>query len=331
MTARAPLAVRRFTLVAVLIPAVLTGLAVVVQLIALPHVPDPIAIHWGGNGAPNGFGPAWTSVALTAVVGLGIPLLIALSALAGLRRGDRGRAYRLLGATALATSTLMAALGTWTLVAQTGLASAQDAPSITVALVVSFAAAVVAGLVGWAVQPDEPYRPTPLPEQPAMELVDAERAVWLQRVQIARAGAIVLTAALALMVVLTLVTALAGGPAQASWILALVTLVLAAVVVTTLAFHVRVDGSGLTVNSVVGVPRVHIPLSDIARVEAIDVNPMGEFGGWGLRWGPGGWGVVLRSGPALRVHRTNGRVFTVTVDDAATGAALLSALVARAG
>lgn len=58
---------------------------------------------------------------------------------------------------------------------------------------------------------------------------------------------------------------------------------------------------------------------------------MGEFGGWGLRWAPGGgFGVVLRSGPGIRITRTNGKTFSVTVDDAETGAALLTALAARA-
>jgi len=330
MTGHAPLAVRRFTLAAVLIPAALTALAVVIQLIALPHVPDPIALHWGADGEPNGFGAPWLSIVLTVVVGFGIPLLIALSALAGLRRGDRGATYRLLGATALFVATLMVVLGTWTFVAQVGLTSGADAPSVIVALLVAFAAAVGAGILGWFLQPDEPYRPTRLAEQAAIELMDAERAAWLQRTQIARAGAIVLGAALALLVAMTLITLRGGAPAEAVVILIIATLVLAGLIATTLAFHVRVDASGLTVNSVVGIPRVHVPLGDIARVEAVDVNPMGEFGGWGLRWAPGGgFGVVLRSGPAIRVHRRNGKTFTVTVEDAATGAALLGALSTR--
>ena len=40
--------------------------------------------------------------------------------------------------------------------------------------------------------------------------------------------------------------------------------------------------------------------------------------------------VVLRSGPALRLTRRDGRTFLVTVDDAATGAALLNDLIAEA-
>jgi hypothetical protein len=39
---------------------------------------------------------------------------------------------------------------------------------------------------------------------------------------------------------------------------------------------------------------------------------------------------VLRSGPALRLALRNGKTFLVTVDDAATGAALLNDLIAGA-
>ena len=136
MTARTPNAVRRFTIVAVVIPIVLVVLAVVVQLIALPSLPDPIAVHWGFDGQPDGFAPAWASILLTAVVGLGVPLLIAVSGLSGLRRGDRGATYRLLGATASAMAALMAVLSTGTVLGQVGLGSAQDAPSIALPVLV---------------------------------------------------------------------------------------------------------------------------------------------------------------------------------------------------
>lgn len=331
MTDRAPLAVRRFTLVALVLPIIVTAIAVVIQLILLPRVPDPMAIHWGSGGGPNGSGPTWLMIVVTLVVGLGVPLLIALSAHAGLRRGDRGATYRLLGAVALATSVLMGVLGAWTFVAQADLASWQDAPSVVIPLVVAFAVAVVAGALGWFVQPDEPYRPTLLAAGAPIELDGDERAVWLQRVQLAHGAAIALVAAFVLLVVVTVVTAFADAPVGSVVVLIVATVVCAAAVVSTLAFHVRVDAAGLTVNSIVGLPRVHVPLRDIASVEAVDVNPMGEFGGWGMRWGPGGgFGVVLRSGPGIRVRRTNGKVITVTVEDAVTGAALLGALAARA-
>jgi hypothetical protein len=108
-------------------------------------------------------------------------------------------------------------------------------------------------------------------------------------------------------------------------------LLLLAFAATTLAFHVRVDDSGLHVDSVLGIPRFHVPLSDIESAARVEVNPMGEFGGWGLRLSTGRrFGVVLRAGDAIEVLRRSGKRFVVTVDDAATGAALLEALVSRA-
>lgn len=325
------LSVRRFVLVALILPAaiVLSGLAI--QVVVLPTLPDPVAIHWGTSGAPNGFGPAWITVLLTVVVGLGFPALIAVSALSSMRRGDRGFAYRLLGAVALGVAVLMTVLGTWTLVLQSGLEDAADGPSVLVPLAVSFAVAVLSGILGWLVQPHEPWRPVAVVPTEAVPLAPGERAVWLQRVSIARSGATVLVAALVLMVVLTTITLVLTPDPVATWVMIGATLLIAALVLTTLAFHVRVDDEGLTINSVAGWPRAHVPLDDIDRAAVVEVNPMGQFGGWGMRWGPAGFGVVLRAGEGIEVRRRSGKTLTVTVDDAATGAALLNALATRVG
>ena len=59
---------------------------------------------------------------------------------------------------------------------------------------------------------------------------------------------------------------------------------------------------------------------------------LGEFGGWGIRFGRGRrLGIVMRSGEALDVQNRNGSALVVTVDDAATAAALLKAVAARSG
>jgi hypothetical protein len=56
-----------------------------------------------------------------------------------------------------------------------------------------------------------------------------------------------------------------------------------------------------------------------------------EFGGWGYRVGTDGTvGIVVRTGEGLRIRRTGDRSLVVTVDDAATGAALLNTLADRA-
>ena len=330
MSERPPLAVRRFMLVAVGLPIAITALALVVQVLLLPTLPDPVATHWGIDGRANGFGPAWIMLAVGVVVGLGIPLLMAVFGLSGLRRGDRGATYRLMGATAFAMSVLMAVIGTGALVIQSGLTDAAEAPGIAFVTLGAFVLAAAAGVIGWLLQPNEPCRATTLSVGNPLALSDTEKVVWLQRVSLARPGAIVLGAAIALLVAIFVVNGLLGAPGWSQLIIGGSALLVAALVSTSLAFHVRVDDEGLRVTSVTGIPRVHIPLDEVARAEAVEVSPLGEFGGWGLRWAPGGgFGVVLRTGPGIRVIRTNGKVFTVTVDDAETGAALLGSLAAR--
>ncbi|MGH8914669.1 MAG: hypothetical protein ACRDZM_09165, partial [Acidimicrobiia bacterium] len=101
-------------------------------------------------------------------------------------------------------------------------------------------------------------------------------------------------------------------------------------VVLALAFmqvEVNVNNDGLTVR-LGGIPVRRIPVVKISSARAIDLEPS-EWGGWGWRASPNGSAIVLRRGDALEVTFTGGRRFAVTVDDAATGAALLNGLVAR--
>lgn len=81
--------------------------------------------------------------------------------------------------------------------------------------------------------------------------------------------------------------------------------------------------------SAIGFPRFRLPSSDIRHVETVHVEPVGDFGGWGLRWRPDRFGVITRTGEAIAVRRRSGRRFVVTVDDADTGAALLHTLAGR--
>ncbi|GAA5029097.1 DUF1648 domain-containing protein [Microbacterium fluvii] len=331
MTAeRPPLAVRRFVLVAIALPIVLTVAAVIVQLIALPLVPSPIAIHWGVSGAPDAFGPAWLQPVVTVVIGLGIPLGIALTSVAGLRRGDRGGSYRLMGAVAAGTSVLGVVLLTWMLVVQVGLDDAASAGSILVPGVVSIALAVLAGVGAWFLQPKEQPQHRGAAVDPLV-LAPGERAVWLGTAALSRAASIAIAAACAVLVLVAIAMWIFGAPLGAAVLISILALVMVALAATTVVFHVRVDADGLTVTSIAGLPRFRVGLSDIVEVGVSQVNPMGEFGGWGLRSAPGRFGIVLRTGEAIEVTRRSGRRFVVTVDDAATGAALLSALAERAG
>ncbi len=49
------------------------------------------------------------------------------------------------------------------------------------------------------------------------------------------------------------------------------------------------------------------PLDTLARVEAVTYNPLLEFGGWGLRLGPGGWAYNVSGRRGVRLTFTNGK------------------------
>jgi hypothetical protein len=73
-----------------------------------------------------------------------------------------------------------------------------------------------------------------------------------------------------------------------------------------------------------------VAAADVASAGTTSVVPLGEFGGYGIRFGLGRrLGVITRGGEALEVQRRDGRAVVVTVDDAATAAGLLTAYAAK--
>lgn len=324
------LAVRRLVLVALVYPAIVVAAAVTVQLVLLPSMPDTVAVHWNAAGVADGFAPAWLTPVLTAVLGYGIPLLIALTSLPGLRRGDRGPTYRFMGAVGAAVSTLVAMLMTWTYAAQAGAGGHDAVVGIWPVLIVSFAVSALVGVIAWFIQPANRRDPAePAPARP-LDLAAGEQAVWLRTASLRTAGAVTLTGMSIILVLVAIGCWFTGAPAELVWILAGVALLVSVIAAMTVAFRVRVDAVGLHVVSVAGLPRFAVPIADVSSASAVEVNAMGEFGGWGLRKAlDGRFGVILRSGPAIEVARTNGRRFVVTVDDAATGAALLETFARR--
>jgi hypothetical protein len=296
----------------------------------LPELPATIAVHWGPEGAPDGFAPAWTQPLATALLGLGLPLLMALPSLPGLRGGDAGATYRLMGAIAAGTSVLVTVALTWTLAMQAGLDSAAATPPVWVPLGVSLVAGLAAGVAAWFIQPSQRTADAATPAAAPLALGPTERALWLRSTAMVPGAAVAITVAVVLVTLAVVVAWVTGVAAGVTWLLTGVALVLLVLAGTTVAFHVRVDETGLHVDSVLGIPRFHVPLDDVEAAARVHVDPMGEFGGWGARLGTGRrFGIVLRAGEALEVTRRSGRRFVVTVSDAQTAAALLQALVAR--
>ncbi|MBF0815784.1 DUF1648 domain-containing protein [Microbacterium paludicola] len=322
-------AIRRFRIVALAAPIVGSAIFAIAQLAMLPGVPDVVAIHWGADGRPDGFGPAWTFPALSIALGIGLTLLIAAPVALGARPEASRVPLRVSAAVVWFLVVFLAVLSTGALAAQVGLAAAGHSPDILPLLGISALLAAVASLIAWLIVRDAPaVGKTPEPPA-AVPVRPAERAVWLQTATVSRTGLVVL--GLALIVALGSAAAAAvaeigriGAPGAGSVISVGVTLLVMLAVATTIVFRVRVDDEGLHVRSAMGWPRVSIPHGEIARAEVVHVEPFAEYGGWGWRVALGsGTGVVTRRGEGLRVTRNDGRTFTITVDDASTAAGLL--------
>jgi hypothetical protein len=89
----------------------------------------------------------------------------------------------------------------------------------------------------------------------------------------------------------------------------------------TLAFvhvAVTVDAEAMVVRcGHIGLPRRTIRLAQVASAEFVPRVTPQEWGGWGYRWRPDkGTAVIVRRGEGVELCCTDGKRFTVTVDDA---------------
>lgn len=310
---------RAFLVVGLVVPILIAAAGAAFLFAWLPDLPERIVTHWG-SGGPDGFAGPMLLIWMQLGLGVTLPLLMTIPVLL-MMRSAWGPVCRLLAATSLGTAALIA-------VSSVGSAAMQRESvdvGFGIGTVISMAVAgmVLLGVIGWFMQPRVT---TSTPSEPdatrRLPLAAGERAAWFGTAAMARPGVIALVISVLLLIATTAWT-MELDPG-AGWLLAVVTLLVIALILTTLVFRVRANASGLRVRSIAGWPRWDIPASDIAEVKVVQVNPMAEFGGWGLRIAVDGRrGIVLRTGEALQVTRTTGRVFVVTIDDARTAASVL--------
>jgi len=302
--------------VAIVVPALVTLGAVVASALLVPGAADPVAIHWGPSGEADGFAAPATVVAITAVTGIGLTTLFGVLLLtSGARPGRPSRQHKLVATIAASATALVAALNLWTLAAQR---AGSEPPTAGAGLAIAFAAAALVGIGTWLLMP--PAAPSAVEEPRAghpVTLGDDERVAWVGSARMPRAAVLLIGAVLQV-------------DAQA-WPVLFVPAMLGVLFFALVGYTVRIDARGLEVRSVLGLPVWRIRPGQIAAAGVVDVSPLIEFGGWGIRLGTRRrTGVITRAGEAIEVRRRSGRALVVTVDDAATAAGLLTAIAARA-
>lgn len=320
---------RRIVAIGLIAPAALLAVALGVMLWALPDLPDPVAVHWGPAGTPDGFG----SPVLSFVLLPGIILTWLVFAWFIARRTPATGPtvnQKLVLAVGVFLSAYLGTIIAGSFVIQRGAQDARDTGSIVPVMLIGGVVGLVLAVVAWFVLP-KAAAPAPVPELeelPARAIGKNERVVWVRRIEPA-------TPVLAIVLAVSAIVLIAGAAIAATTqpllaLIAVLPLALIALGYAVSFWTVTIDRRGLIARGGPGWPTIRIPLADIEAARVIEVDPIVDFGGWGLRWAPGRTGIIVRRGVALEVRRSSGRDLVVSTPDAATAAELVNGLLVRA-
>ena len=298
---------RRLTLVVV--PALVLVLLGSIFAAFWSELPEPMAIHWGVDGAPNSSAPRLIAFGLLAA----IHIAVAVAVYAAVHRSPReGPSFTagLFGISALLLGVAFLMVG-----ANQGKADWLGADEVGLLYVLALIlVALVVGAVGWfaaggrsvATQDD-------LAMRPRLDVAAPESTVWSGR----GIGKVTTLIGVAVIVAGLVIW---GWTGLGLVVVGLVALLFAVVRVT-------VSGDQMVVSlGWWGYPSWRVPLASVTGAQIEKVNPM-AYGGWGYRVRPGVRAVVVRAGDAVRVERIKGADLLYTVDDAERGAGLINSIV----
>lgn len=303
--------------------ALAAGFVVCAHLIRA-DLPDPLAVRWAAGGATD-FAP------FGAVVGVGAALIVlvgwaALTQAAPLSRPAVMR--RIMMGAGLSVSLFVTTVFAAVLVGQLGLPDARDSRVDVAVLAMGSGAALGLGVVmGFVYKADERWSTdddrameAALRRERDPELAQDAVKLWVHArssVFVMLGIASVLPAALLSIAVPWLAAVLVGlGVTAAAFLVA----------------RVRVDRSGLHVFAAGFLPVIDVPAAAIDAATPRDVKA-GDFGGWGYRSAGGTTALLVGSGPAVVVDRSDGRKLAVSGGSAASAehvAQVLRRVAARA-
>lgn len=283
--------------------------SLVVFLVALPALPNPVAIHWNPAGVADVSAPLWTiPVSAIALLLLGF----ALTRVFSVGKEPSMEAFALIGM----SGGLATAIVGVTTSANHGLADWPQADEIGLLAIVVLFGLPALGLVGGIILGRHWYPIKTIPRRigrdDVIDVEPGERVSWVGRARVKGVPLVAFAAAVLLLFAL---------PELPLWVFVLIAGV--GVVFSQVEAHVTNDGVRIRLG---GISVRRFPLKQISSAAPIDVDPA-SFGGRGWKTLPGRTSLILRAGEALAMTLADGRQFVITVDDAPTGSALLNGLI----
>ena len=298
-------------------PVVLAGAFVFCAFLLRPGLPEPLAVSWTDDGGAS-FAPfaayAWGGALIIVAAGwLVLSQAVPVSRPVVMRRIMRGAGLFLC---LFVTSVLAAGL-----VGQSGLADARESRvDLTVLALGSGAALSLGVIMGFVFKADRRWSPD---DDRAFELAIARELdpdlardsirLWVH----ARSSVFVMIAVAVLFPAALIVIAL-------PWLGAFLA-ALAVVAAAFLCARVKADRSGLRVLVAGVLPVMHVPAAAISEASASEVKAA-DYGGWGYRNHSGTAAMLVSSGPAVVVRKTDGHRLAVSGGSPASAARLADVL-----
>lgn len=306
-------------------PPLLLATLAITGLYLTPGMPARVAAHWGADGRVDRIDGVDSFAVLIGIMVTAITVLIVAFAIAPVSKGTSRYFIKTWVGLGVGVSSVISIGMYLSVLAQRGVTDPESVP-LSAALVPMLVGAVVGVGLAILVARLVPRFPDPKGlsgEVVALDIADGEKVFWTQQ---ARTPRLLAAVPIVILLAVAVLVAVVGLPIWTPLIIAAIIIPL----MTTLSWRVVIDQRGITTTGLFGFPTLHTPLEQVAGAAAITVNAMSEYGGWGIRAGrSGSLGVITRNGEAIEVQRRSGANFVVTVDDAATGAGLLTALARR--
>lgn len=301
-------------------PVAAALLTLVLTALWSDRLPERIATHWTSAAQPDGFSDPWSNAwllaALVLVVGGGIGLIAAFTAVQLMMR-------RMMLVIGCLVAGMIATVNVVLMASQLDLADASQARLQLWSLGLGTLIGLLVGLLGAWLLRDHRLR-VRAEARPAAELPRADRLrlPMTEPVGLSTATAIAIYGLLA---AVALATCLVAG----SWWPAPLVAALGLLIGFTTRFLVVIDADGVRVLCL-GMTVISYDAAEVAGASTTTVNPFTDFGGWGLRVLPRRhYGLVTRRGPAFVVNFAGGDKLTVTTARADELAATINSLADR--